>query len=70
MRVLRWFHGISVKDHARSEEVQQRTKVKPTVAHVTKRRLSLFLNYGYIRRRYPEYITIMLLDKCIHGNRL
>ena len=51
MRMLRWNHGISLKDHVRSDEIRNRAKIKRIVAHVTKRILDWC---GHIRRIYPE----------------
>ena len=36
MRTFLLFHGNSLKDHKRIEEIQKRARVKPIVAHVTK----------------------------------
>ena len=51
-----------MNDHIRSEQSRKRAKVKPIVfvALIAKRRLGL---YGHIRRREPEDITRMVLDK-------
>ena len=52
-------HGISLKEHTRSEEIRKRAKV-------TKWRLSW---YWHTRRRDTEDITRMVLDNDITGKR-
>ena len=73
-RELHWIQGSSLKNHIRIEEIGKRANVKPIVAHVAKRRLSLC---GHIKRRdiellcsiCIEYITRMVLDKDIETQR-
>ena len=65
-RMLRWIHGISLKDHVWCEEIRKRLNVMPIVDQVTIRRLSW---YGHIKRRKPEDMTRTVLDTEILGKR-
>ena len=68
MRMLRWIHGISLKDNVRIEHIRKRAKANPNVivADATRRRCSWC---GHIRRGDPEGITIRVLFKDMHGKR-
>ena len=43
---------ISLQDHTRIEEIRKRAKVRPSVAHVTKRRLSWYRHGSHTANTY------------------
>ena len=64
MRMLRWVHGDSLREHNRNEEIRDAATVQPIATHLMQKRLRW---YGHVRWRDEFHATRTVLDMVVEG---
>ena len=62
MRRLRWFQGVSLREHKRNEEIREAATVQPITTHLMQKRL-------HVRCRDDSCMTRTLLEMEVEGVR-